>query len=107
MKCCKNAEYEIIKKYESKPKNPDGSIMWFLYRWDDGKDGYRKLVRCKNCGAHFLVQCYKLNKFSKQPDKFYEDWYPVENEICADRLNREYTGSELERTFKRWRDNNV
>ena len=45
MKCCGNEEFEIIKKYEAKPKNPDGSIRSFLYRWDDGKDGYRKLVR--------------------------------------------------------------
>ena len=60
MKCCENEEFELIKKYEPKPKNPDGSIRSFLYRWDDGKDGYRKLVKCKSCGTHFLVQCYKL-----------------------------------------------
>ena len=106
MKCCANEEFELIKKYDPKPKNPDGSIRWFLYRWDDGKDGYRKLVRCKNCGAYFLVQCYKLNKFSESSDKIYEDWYSVENEMCADRLNSQYTGPELERMFKKSEDKN-
>ena len=32
--CCKNTS-ELIKKYDPKPKNDDGSIKWFLYRWDD------------------------------------------------------------------------
>ena len=104
MKCCINENFELIKKYEPKPENPDGSIKWFLYRWDDGKDGYRKLVRCKSCGAYFLVQCYRLNKFSKKSDKLYEDYYPVKNEITADRLNHEYTGIELDRTFKPIKD---
>lgn len=96
MICCKNDDFEEIKKYEPKPKNRDGSIRWFLYRWDDGKDGYRKLVRCKNCGAYFLVQCYNLNMFSENPDIIYEDWYPVVSEKEADRINREYTGPDLE-----------
>ena len=100
MKCCKNEEFELIKKYEPKRKNSDGSIRWFLYRWDDGKDGFRKLVRCKSCGAYFVVQCYKLNKFSENHNKLYEDWYLVENEISADKLNQRYTGSELERILK-------
>ena len=61
--CCKIG-CELVKKYDPKPKNADGSIKWFLYRWDDGKNGYRKLVRCKECGSFYLIQCYKLNKFS-------------------------------------------
>ena len=104
MKCCRNENFELIKKYEPKRKNPDGSISWFLYRWDDGKDGYRRLVRCKSCGVYFLVQCYKLNKFSENPDKLYEDWYMVESEAAADRLNKRYTGCELERRFKPIKD---
>ena len=54
----------------------------------------------------FFVQCYKLNKFAESSDKIYEDWYPVESEIHADRLNREYTGPELERMFKKLEDKN-
>ena len=96
MKCCEREDFQLIKKYEPKPKNPDGSIYSFLYRWDDGKDGYRKLVKCKNCGTYFLVQCYTLNKFADNSDKIYEDWYLVENEQEADYINRTYTGIELE-----------
>lgn len=106
MKCCEKENFQLIKKYEPKPKNSDGSTRSFLYRWDDGKDGYRKLVKCKNCGTHFLVQCYKLNKFADNSGKFYEDWYLVENEIKADKLNQKYTGCELERMFKKWEESN-
>lgn len=98
-KCCKN-NCELIKEYDPKPKNSDGSIKWFLYRWDDGKNGYRKLVRCEKCGSFYLVQCYKLNKFSDNSDIQYEDWYPVDDEAQADLLNRKYTGIELEHRMK-------
>ena len=100
MKCCDNAKYEIIKKYDPKPKNPDGSIRWFLYRWDDGKDGYRKLVRCKNCNSLFLVQCYELNKFSND-NQMHEDWYVVKSESEADALNRKHTGIQLELKYNK------
>lgn len=101
MKCCNNENFEEIKRYAPKPKNPDGSIRWFLFRWDDGKDGYRKLVKCKNCGAYFLVQCFKLNKFADSSGEMHEEWYAVDNEHHADRLNREYTGVELEKAVKK------
>lgn len=97
--CCKNTS-ELIKKYDPKPKNDDGSIKWFLYRWDDGKSGYRSLVRCRECGSFFLVQCYKLNKFSDKADILYEDWYAVDNEAQADLLNGKYTGVQLEHKLK-------
>lgn len=100
MKCCENEDYELVKQYDPKPKNPDGSVRWFLYRWDDGKDGYRTLVKCKCCGAYFLVQSYKLRKFTDNHGEVYEDWYAVESEAAADSLNRRYTGSELERKYK-------
>ena len=46
MKCCEEKEnIEIIKEYDPQPNNKDGSIRWFLYRWDDGKKGVRRLVR--------------------------------------------------------------
>ncbi len=51
-----------------------------------------------------MVQCYKLNKFSENCNKLYEDWYAVENEISADKLNQKYTGCELERMFKPIKD---
>ena len=97
--CCKST-CEDVKKYDPKPKNSDGSIKWFLYRWDDGKNGCRKLVRCRECGSFYLVQCYKLNKFSNNSDILYEDWYAVDNEAQADLLNRNYTGVQLEHKMK-------
>ena len=45
-----------IKEYDPMPKNPDGSIRWFLYRWDDGKNRDRHLARCRECGSLYLVQ---------------------------------------------------
>ena len=97
--CCKS-NCELIKKYDPKPKNSDGSIKWFLYRWDDGKNGYRKLVRCKECGNFYLIQCYKLNKFSDNADTLFEDWYAVDSEEQADLLNKNYTGVQLEHKMK-------
>ncbi len=46
------------------------------------------------------MQCYRLNKFSDNSDKEYEDWYPVDDEAQADFLNRKYTGTELEHKMK-------
>lgn len=97
--CCKTAS-ELVKRYDPKPKNRSGSIKWFLYRWDDGKNGYRKLIRCRECGNMYLVQCYKLNKFSDNADIRYEDWYAVNSEAHADRLNNTYTGVQLEHEMK-------
>ena len=107
MLCCENSAvmcktdlydcFDVIKEYDPKPKNPDGSTRFYLYRWDDGKDGYRLLVRCKECGKFFLVQRYKLSKFTENPDMIYEDWYDVVSENEADRLNRSLTGPQLEK----------
>lgn len=89
---------EVIKEYDPQPKNKDGSIRWFLYRWDDGKQGVRRLVKCKNCGASYLVQTYHLHKFSPYKDISYEDWYFIESEKEADISNRDYTGVQWELT---------
>ena len=97
MNCCDLGSVEIIKEYDPKPKNPDGSIRWFLYRWDDGKDGIRKLVRCRDCGKYYLIQSYHLNKFSDKRNVLFEDWYEVRDECQADNFNSMYTGIQLER----------
>ena len=97
MECCKsNGNIEIIKEYDPQPKNKDGTIRWFLFRWDDGKKGVRRLVRCKCCNAFYLIQAYHLHKFSKYKDILFEDWYMVNDEKHADYLNRIYTGIQLE-----------
>ena len=59
--------FSVIRQYDPRPKNQDGSVRWFLYRWDDGKSGMRKLVRCRHCGSLFLVQAYRVNKFPSLP----------------------------------------
>lgn len=99
MNCCIKENFQVIKEYDPTPKNLDGSIRWFLYRWDDGKNGVRRLVRCQNCGAFYLVQAYHLHKFSEQKDTLFEDYYIVKDEREADYLNRTYTGIQLEHNF--------
>ncbi len=100
MKCCEEKEnIEIIKEYDPQPKNKDGSIRWFLYRWDDGKNGVRRLVQCRQCGLIYLVQSYHMNKFSEHKDTLFEDYYDVESIYQADYLNRTCTGLQLEHTL--------
>ena len=99
MKCCEEkGNIENIKEYDPQPKNKDGSIRWFLYRWDDGKKGVRRLVRCRQCGSLYLVQAYHLNKFSEYKDTLFEDYYSVESIHQADYINRTCTGLQLEHT---------
>ena len=100
MSCCQKEAFEIIKEYDPMPKGSDGSIRWFLFRWDDGKNGVRRLVRCKACGAWYLVQAYHLNQFSAQRETLFDDYYPVKDEREADHINRTYTGMQLEHSRK-------
>lgn len=99
MNCCNKENLMSIKEYDPMPKNPDGSIKWFLFRWDDGKKGVRRLVRCRICDTLYLVQAYRLHKFSEQKNTLFEDYYSVKDERHADYLNRTYTGIQLEHTL--------
>lgn len=99
MNCCNKENLVTIKQFDPMPKNPDGSIRWFLYRWDDGKRGVRQLVQCRVCSTLYLVQAYHLHKFSEQKDTLFEDYYVVKDEQQADHLNRIYTGLQLEHAF--------
>lgn len=97
MNCClQRKNIAFIKEYDPQPKNKDGSIRWFLYRWDDGKNGIRRLARCCQCGSLYLVQAYHLHKFSDQKDILFQDYYAVRDMRQADYLNRTYTGLQLE-----------
>ena len=101
MDCCfQKDQIEIVKEYDPQPKNKDGSIRWFLYRWDDGKNGIRRLVRCRQCGSIYLLQEYHLHKFSRQKDALFRDYYAVKDMRQADYLNRTYTGLQLENMMK-------
>ena len=53
-------------------------------------------MRCRECDALYLVQAYRLHKFSKLKDILFEDFYVVKDEREADYLNRTYTGIQLE-----------
>lgn len=87
---------EIMKEYDPQPKNEDGSVRFYLYRWDDGKKGVRRLARCRECGQIYFIQAYHLHKFSPYKDVQFEDWYPIENETRADICNQVYTGLQWE-----------
>ena len=101
MRCCEKSEnIVLIKNYDPQPKNKDGSIRWYLYRWDDGKNGSRRLVKCQCCGTWYLVQAYHLHKFSARKQTLFEDWYSVANEKQADYWNMTYTGIQLEHRMK-------
>lgn len=101
MRCCEQEEnMDQIRAYDPQPRNKDGSIRWYLFRWDDGKSGSRRLVKCRVCGALYLVQSYHLNQFSARKETLFEDWYAVESEQQADHWNRIYTGMELEHSQK-------
>ena len=98
MDCClRKYNLDIIKEYDPQPKNKDGSIRWFLFRWDDGKNGIRKLVRCRQCGSLYLVQEYRLHKFSYHRNTLFHDYYAVRDMRHADYLNRNCTGLQLEK----------
>ena len=99
MDCC-YANSEPVREYDPQLRNPQGGIRWFLYRWDDGKRGVRRLMHCRHCGAFHLVQAYRLNRFSVQRDCLFEDWYAVENPRQADFLNRTCTGVQLEHRLR-------
>ena len=102
--------YNVVKEYDPQPKNKDGSIRWFLYRWDDGKNGVRRLVQCKHCGGCFFIQAYHLHKFSQYANVQFEEWYPIKSEIEADHANAAYTGLQWElehRPVIRCEDNEI
>ena len=59
----------------------------------DGRNGSRRLVRCRCCSTVYLIQSY----LSKCQDTLFEDWYEAKNQRQADYRNRTYTGIQLER----------
>ncbi|MGM9637618.1 MAG: hypothetical protein ACI3YK_06505 [Eubacteriales bacterium] len=93
-------DVEIVKEYHPKPKNPDGSVRRYLYRWDDGKDGVRRLARCRLCGRTFLIQSYHLSQIADPEGILYEDWYDIDSEEEADLVNDAMTGLQYELRYK-------
>ena len=69
-----------------------------LFTWDDG---YRALLRCKNCGGYILLQ--KSEFHGSESDSYYTDFFPVSGAREARLLNETYDGFEIEKSFpKRW-----
>ena len=65
-----------------------------LHAWDDG---WRRLYRCSVCGGLVLVQCSEFHGLDN--DDYYMDYFPVDSEEEVERLNEQYSGFELERTW--------
>ena len=78
----------VIRQYNPRPKNQDGSVRWFLYRWDDGKSGMRK----QSVPGSGLSG----EQVSISAAVWFEDWYPVKSETEADQINRIFTGPQWE-----------
>ena len=81
---------DIIRDYG------DCAYGHFLHTWDDGK---RMLARCRNCGGFILIQKSEFHAFTDGDDSYYSDYFPVENEEEADRLNMMFDGFAIEKCF--------
>ena len=90
-KAWEHMNYEIIKDYGDFA--PNGNL---LHIWDDGK---RMLARCRTCDAYILIQKSELHSFTDDDDSYYTDFFPVQDEEEAERLNELYSGFEIERVF--------
>ena len=86
-------EMEFVFFYGAAYYNPKGRLEHYLHTWDEGA---RSLVKCKKCGAFFLVQD---SEYHGREDSYYTDWYQVEGEKEAERLNAMFDGYALESRY--------
>lgn len=91
-----NAEEAYLHMKEKEQVQFYGSVCGNnnLYTWDDG---YRTLMRCKNCGGYILVQISEFH--GMEDDMYYADYFPVSGPEEAGLLNREYDGFAIEEKF--------
>lgn len=82
-------QLEIVKDYG------DYAFGHSLHTWDDGK---RMLARCKTCGGYILIQKSEFHAFSDS-DSYYTEYIPVDGADEAQKLNRRWSGSEIEARF--------
>ncbi len=69
-----------------------------LHTWDDG---YRALLRCKNCGGYILLQMSEFH--GMEDDSYYADYFPVSGPVEAQLINEKYDGTRIETEFPfRW-----
>ena len=83
-------QLETVKDYG------DYAYGHYLHTWDDGK---RMLTKCKTCGGFVLIQKSEFHSFMGGDDGYYTDYFPVEDEIEADKYNQMYVGFEIEKAF--------
>lgn len=87
----KNLKRELIKEFDKRVYNTDGSIKHYVYVWDKGG---RSVVRCKNCGAFFIYQ-WTVFYDGRGTDIEYEDYCQVETLQEAETLHQLYSGLQL------------
>lgn len=92
----KHFEREAIKEFGSTVYNSDGTVKHSTYCWDAG---YRKVVRCKKCGAIFLYQWSEFHD-TMGNDAYYDHYFSVESLEEAIFLNEKYNGFRLVFDFK-------
>ena len=83
--------WEVVERYG------DYAYDHWLHVWDDG---CRILGKCKKCGAFILLQMSEFHSMTGD-DSYYRDYFPVMDAAEADNLNRQYSGSEIERDYPR------
>lgn len=89
---------QLIKDYGDRVALSNGKVLHWNFNWDDGG---RRLVRCRECGALFLIQCSELHSVSVVSDGYYSDWIPVATEEGADLLNIALDETEIENDPRR------
>ena len=100
----KQLDFECVKSYGEETKLEDGTLLHDNYEWDDG---YRSLLRCKQCGGLFIIQTSEFHSFDSDNDGYYKDWIPVYSEQEADLLNTLLGPRELaDHPFRHLRGNN-
>lgn len=88
-----NRDFEVLENYGDIYFDSNGNAVHFLHTWDDG---YRLLVRCKRCGALFLLQ---RSEFHGIEDSYYTDYFAVADREEALKLNASYDGFTIEQEF--------
>jgi len=93
LKVC-DIQFETLENFGSSYNDETGTVIHWLHTWDEG---YRSLIRCKNCGALFLCQ---HSEFHGQEDAYYNNLFPVESREIALVLNSTFDGFAIERDFQ-------
>jgi len=89
--------FEKVEEYGDTFTDKNGEVKHCLYTWDDGE---RYLIRCKKCGALFLVQKSEYHNMFDGDDDYYTDYFPVDSIEEAHTYNEQYDGTAIEKEYK-------